>query len=1122
MCILQRRNIMKRTWLTRAAAAASIAAVLASGYPLSALAETAGYQEETAADTTELQESETESEENAASAEETETETETESETETEAEVHQITGFAGLAESEKEYTVSYYNKPSEDEVIAMLPDTIEVYLDNQSVTTEIPVTWENPVSDSDYSSTDYFYYEYDAVWDTDQYTLATDQEAPYVWVNLSTALGEGETEVGSSNVSGGSQSAVASVFRGRIATGSNLLLAAASASTQDSNQQAIYNYLTQKMGFNTAAACGILSNIEAESAFYPTLYGDGGTSYGLCQWHNDRFTALKNYTSNYQTVEGQMSYLYHELQTSYSGVLNYLRNVSNNASGAYDAGYYWCYYFEIPANRTKAAQVRGNRASEHFWPQYSGQATNGSTDGGDTTVSSLQISGATKPTSLTEGSGFSVQGTISSNTRITQVTAGVYDASGNRVIGAEASPYTTMYTLGNMDASIRFGTLSAGTYTYKVIATDEKETKTLVETQFTVTGSGSGTSQSSGLRITGQNHPDDLTTGQGFSIKGVVTSDKTITNVTVGVYDASGNQLIGASASPNSKSFDLYSLDTRVRFGTLSAGIYVYKVTAEDQDGPQTLVEAYFTETAANNATVSSLSISNYSQPTTIQEGSGFSVRGTITSSSKIKRASVNIVDDSGDQVISASASPNTSTYNISGLDSKVRFGTLSTGEYTYQVTAEDAGGQETLVNDDFSVVGGEVKGLEIANAVNPDSFTAGTVFTIGGSISSGSKISNVTAAVYNGSGSKVLSASMNPNSTSCELSSLAGKLQFETLSAGTYTYAVNATDQTGTQALVNVKFTVKEADACISIADYTAPTSLTVGDYFVVRGNVTSDSRLTNVTVGVYDSNGKQVIGASATPNKKTYSLSGLDWKVKFGKLSAGSYVYRVTASNKNGTKTLVEQNFTESVSKVGLKLTSYTKPTELTTGNYFILRGIVTSGSTIKSVTAAVYDEDGKQVIGYTAHPNSRSYSLASLDTKVKFGKLSAGTYSYRVIAEDENGTTTLLDQTFTEKDPSGSLKLTSYTKPISLHVGNGFSVQGRVSSGSKLKEVTVGVYTEDGTKVIGCTAHPTINWYYLENMDHRIKFGKLKKGTYYYRVTATDQNGTVTLLNAKFTEK
>ena len=159
MCILQRRNIMKRTWLTRAAAAASIAAVLASGYPLSALAETAGYQEETAADTTELQESETESEENAASAEETETETETESETETEAEVHQITGFAGLAESEKEYTVSYYNKPSEDEVIAMLPDTIEVYLDNQSVTTEIPVTWENPVSDSDYSSTDYFYYE---------------------------------------------------------------------------------------------------------------------------------------------------------------------------------------------------------------------------------------------------------------------------------------------------------------------------------------------------------------------------------------------------------------------------------------------------------------------------------------------------------------------------------------------------------------------------------------------------------------------------------------------------------------------------------------------------------------------------------------------------------------------------------------------------------------------------------------------------------------------------------------------------------------------------------------------------------------------------------------------------
>ena len=62
---------------------------------------------------------------------------------------------------------------------------------------------------------------------------------------------------------------------------------------KSSYESQIFKYLTEELGFNTAAACGVLANIEAESGFNPNIYGDGGTSYGICQWHAERMTNLQ-------------------------------------------------------------------------------------------------------------------------------------------------------------------------------------------------------------------------------------------------------------------------------------------------------------------------------------------------------------------------------------------------------------------------------------------------------------------------------------------------------------------------------------------------------------------------------------------------------------------------------------------------------------------------------------------------------------------------------------------------------------------------------------------------------------------------------------------------------------
>ncbi len=144
--------------------------------------------------------------------------------------------------------------------------------------------------------------------------------------------------------------------------------------TGNGTEAIIYEFLMNKMGLTSAAACGVLANIQYESGFMPTKLGDHGTSYGICQWHNGRYSRLRKYCSqngfNYKTVEGQLQYLKYELEKFYPKVLAYLKSVPNTYSGAYDAAYYWCYNFEIPSNRKYKSDERGRLSQNAYWQNY--------------------------------------------------------------------------------------------------------------------------------------------------------------------------------------------------------------------------------------------------------------------------------------------------------------------------------------------------------------------------------------------------------------------------------------------------------------------------------------------------------------------------------------------------------------------------------------------------------------------------------------------------------------------------------------------------------------------------------------------------------------------------------
>jgi len=138
-------------------------------------------------------------------------------------------------------------------------------------------------------------------------------------------------------------------------------------------EKRLYMFMIDQLGFNTAAACGALANIQHESGFRVTAASyDGG--YGIVQWTGGRNTKLKSWCAengyDYQTLEGQAWFLKYELEGSYKKILTYLQGVENSPAGAYDAGYYFCYNFEIPANRAARSVTRGNLAKDTYWQKY--------------------------------------------------------------------------------------------------------------------------------------------------------------------------------------------------------------------------------------------------------------------------------------------------------------------------------------------------------------------------------------------------------------------------------------------------------------------------------------------------------------------------------------------------------------------------------------------------------------------------------------------------------------------------------------------------------------------------------------------------------------------------------
>ena len=99
----------------------------------------------------------------------------------------------------------------------------------------------------------------------------------------------------------------------------------------------IFNFLVKK-GLTDAGACGILGNMHVESSFNTSALGDNKTSIGLIQWHNDRMTRLfswcKENNLDAMSVDGQLEYLWWELNDDYTNLTKLLQSIQDPEEAA--------------------------------------------------------------------------------------------------------------------------------------------------------------------------------------------------------------------------------------------------------------------------------------------------------------------------------------------------------------------------------------------------------------------------------------------------------------------------------------------------------------------------------------------------------------------------------------------------------------------------------------------------------------------------------------------------------------------------------------------------------------------------------------------------------------------
>ena len=335
-------------------------------------------------------------------------------------------------------------------------------------------------------------------------------------------------------------------------------------------------------------------------------------------------------------------------------------------------------------------------------------------------------------------------------------------------------------------------------------------------------------------------------------------------------------------------------------------------------------------------------------------------------------------------------------------------------------------------------------------------------------------------------------------------------------------------------------------------ITGQNTPETLKEGSNFGLRGTVKTDCGvITSVYGEITDLSGSVVQSGQHNPNKTTDDLRySINNDLSFGQLSAGSYVYRVRATAKNGaeetTQTLIECQFqvqgessvpttpapTEHVAdqKPTIWLSGEKLPADMQQGSNFGLRGTVsTDYGVITYLSGSLVDVAGNEVQSGHYYPNTSSVDLRyTINNDLLFGNLPAGEYIYRVDATAQNGneqtSQNLIWHSFQVTEPVQTpppeptvparapvLSVSGHNLPDRQKVGQNFGIRGTVSTDcGTITELYGAIWDSSGNVVCSGWYNPYSTTVDLRTtINNDLVFGTLGAGSYTYYVQARAEN-------------
>lgn len=269
-------------------------------------------------------------------------------------------------------------------------------------------------------------------------------------------------------------------------------------------------------------------------------------------------------------------------------------------------------------------------------------------------------------------------------------------------------------------------------------------------------------------------------------------------------------------------------------------------------------------------------------------------------------------------------------------------------------------------------------------------------------------------------------------------------------------------------------------ASAKVSLQGANQPTTITAGSKFNVKGKIVSNKKIKRVEIGIvkastnkwtkYKYDKKKV-------NAKTFKITKAASKLKFQKLSAGDYYYRIYVHTSSGVKTVLNKKFTvkkkataaaaapsntpapsnntstasnntfENIVETivnfltgtgqnNIKLTSYNCPVKYNVGTQFNVKGRITSEDTIKRVEIGIVVTATNKWSEYkydNASVYSNTFDVGAAASTLRFDKLPPGKFTYRIYAHTDNGVAVVLNRQFEVNATNTPQKAINWAKAI-----------------------------------------------------------------------------------------